>query len=196
MEHPVEGRRSFLAWVVTGLGAVFGAILGVPIVAYLIDPRHRHGAGGDFRVVDGVPLDTGLEPYRPVQGVLRAVRRDGWTLHPNDVVGRVWVVAKGPIPNRPVENDASVLEVFTTICPHLGCSVNLNADPSTGFACPCHGAEFNPDGTRKNPATNPAQRGLDALQWKIEVDPDNPARKRLLVRYQNFKSSIADKVVV
>ncbi len=85
-----------------------------------------------------------------------AVRRDAWTLHPNDVVGRVWVVLKKPaLPAAVAANDATVLNVFTTICPHLGCSVNQNADATTGFTCPCHSAQYNLDGSRKAPATNP-----------------------------------------
>ena len=196
MNHPSSERRSFLAWAVTGLGAVFTAILGAPVIAYVIDPRHRKGSGGAFRVVDGIALDI-LRKDVPTQGVLRAVRRDGWTLHPNDVVGRVWVILKADrVPNRPVANDPHVLEVFTTICPHLGCSVNLNADPATGFTCPCHGAEFDVDGDRKAPQSNPAARNLDALEWKLEADPADPERAVLLVKYENFKSSISTKETI
>jgi Rieske Fe-S protein len=83
--------------------------------------------------------------------------------------------------------------VFTTTCPHLGCSVNLG---NGGFACPCHGAEFNLDGARANDEHNPAQRGMDALEWKIEADPANPSRKLLLVKYLNFKASIQEKEVL
>src|SRR5947209_18770333 len=95
MGHDATDRRSFLAWAVTGLGAILSAVLGVPAIAYLIDPRNRQGAGGSFRAVEMIPL-TDLQQDRPVQGVLRAVRRDAWTLHPNDVVGRVWIVLKKP----------------------------------------------------------------------------------------------------
>jgi Rieske Fe-S protein len=195
MGHDPADRRSFLAWAVFGLGAVFTAILGAPVALYLIDPRNRQGAPGDFRAVDGVrPAD--LRPNQAVQGALRSVRRDAWTLHPNDVIGRVWVVAKRDIPADFVGTNPDLLEVFTTICPHLGCSVNLNAEPPAGFACPCHGATFTLDGRRADPATNPAQRGLDALEWRIDRDPADPARRVLLVKYQSFKSSEAEKIPV
>jgi menaquinol-cytochrome c reductase iron-sulfur subunit len=199
-------RRSFLAWATAGLGALFAAILGAPAVAYVIDPRNRPSAGGDFRAVSGVDL-TALEPNRPVQGVIRSVRRDAWTLHPNDVIGRVWIILKRPI-NDPVGepaggpqrarlpvNDPTLLDVFTTICTHLGCSVNLNGDQAAnpGFTCPCHAAQFALDGAKKS---GPQGRGLDALEWKIEPDPANSDRQLLLVKYQNFKSSVAEKVVL
>lgn len=196
MGHDATDRRSFLAWAVTGLGAVFTAILAAPVIAYFIDPRNRQSAGGSFRVVDMVPL-TDLQQDRPVQGVLRAVRRDAWTLHPNDVVGRVWVVLKRPtLPANVAANDDTVLTVFTTICPHLGCSVNRNADAATGFTCPCHAAQYNLDGSRKDPASNPAPRGMDTLEWRVEADPANPERRVLMVKYQNFKASIAEKEVI
>jgi menaquinol-cytochrome c reductase iron-sulfur subunit len=192
MGHDQPGRRSFLAWAVTGLGALFTAILGAPVVAYLIDPRNRQGAGGDFRVVDTVPLNE-LRKDQPVQGVLRSVRRDAWTLHPNDVIGRVWIVLQQEsIPASFTGTDPALCDVFTTICPHLGCSVNLSA---AGFACPCHGAEFNGNGERLN-EHNPAQRGMDTLTWRIDPDPADANRKILLVKYENFKSSIATKDVV
>jgi Rieske Fe-S protein len=195
-DHEPANRRSFLAWTVTGLGAVFSAILGAPVVAFVIDPRNRQGASGDFRIVDMIPLSE-LEKDKPVQGVLRAVRRDGWTLHPNDVIGRVWIILKKPPPAEfPNGADPTLLDIYTTICPHLGCSVNMNADQvaSSGFTCPCHGAQFNLDGTRKAPASNPAARSMDSLEWEITPDPANPERKVLQVKYLNFKSSIKEPV--
>jgi cytochrome b6-f complex iron-sulfur subunit len=41
-------------------------------------------------------------------------------------------------------------------CPHLGCTVN--ATPQ-GFACPCHGSRFTPDGqVVEGPAVRPMKR--------------------------------------
>src|SRR6516162_8986634 len=90
---PSHPRRSFLAWAVAGLGALFSAVLGAPVVAFVMDPRNRTGPSGDFRAVDGVTVRD-LQPNVPVQGTLRSVRRDAWTLYPNDVIGRVWIILK------------------------------------------------------------------------------------------------------
>jgi Rieske Fe-S protein len=181
-----QHRRSFLTWATHGLGVLFAAILGAPAVAYVVDGLNRKGQGSGFRPVD---LDfetfkkqpaTPQQPYVR-QGVIRSVRRDAWTLHPNDVIGRVWVVKHGP-----GEND---FRVFTTICPHLGCSINVNPD-NKAFTCPCHGARFNcPDGTLAE-GENPAPRGMDELQWKVEADRPNV----LLVEYKNFRQAIHDKI--
>jgi Rieske Fe-S protein len=194
---PVEERRSFLIWVINGLGAIFAVILGFPVVCYLIDPRHRQGAGGAFKVADGVRLDQ-ITSTRPlVQGVIRDVRRDAYTLHPTDVLGRVWVVLQPgkSVPDtvegrRALASGADApLKVFTTICPHLGCSVNPAGE---SFMCPCHSARFDRTGQRLQPEHNPARRGLDELEWK--VDATDPEANRLLVTYVNFKASAAEKV--
>jgi Rieske Fe-S protein len=171
-------RRTFLTRATHALGAVFGLLLGIPAVAYLLDARHRKAAAGDFRTVarfgelrDGVPT----------QFVIRDVRRDAWTLHPDDVIGRVWLVRRG-----------DGLDAFTTICPHLGCSVNFV--PQAGlFICPCHNGTFERDGRRKEDtvAANPAPRGMDRLEWRRDpADPDV-----IQVRYKNFVQGLDRPVV-
>jgi menaquinol-cytochrome c reductase iron-sulfur subunit len=186
---PETSRRCFLSWALFGLGGIFSAILGVPIVCYAIDPRHRKGKQSDFKLVEGIRLDE-LEENKPIQGVIRDTRRDGWILYPNDVVGRVWVILRGPRPANleSQEDKDKYLLVFTTICPHLGCSVNLNSS-GDGFLCPCHKAAFAVDGAKNDADSNPAGRGMDTLEWQI--DPANP--ERIKVRYQNFASSIKEK---
>ena len=166
-----EERRSFLRWAVHGLGALFAAILGIPALAYLADGRNRAAPKRDFRKVEGVNLDA-LPPGQPIQGVIRGVRRDAWNIS-EDVIGRVWVV-KLP---------AGDIKVFTTICPHLGCSINADSPAQNGFTCPCHGGKFRADGSLDTQvAQNPAPRGMDVLEWRRNsTDPTI-----LEVKYQNF----------
>ena len=42
-------------------------------------------------------------------------------------------------------SDASVVAV-TRICTHLGCTVNLPAEPGGTLNCPCHGSRFQANG--------------------------------------------------
>jgi Rieske Fe-S protein len=162
-------RRSFLTWITGALGAVFGLALGIPAVAYLLDARHRKTASGDFKTVARLAdLADGI----PFQAVVRDIRRDAWTLHPNDVIGRVWLVRHG-----------NTVDAFTTICPHLGCSVNYAKDASL-FICPCHNGTFALDGRRKDDTAipNPAPRGMDRLETRPDpADPD-----LVQVKYQTF----------
>lgn len=167
---PGDSRRTFLKMITNALGGLFALALGIPAVAYLIDPRNRAAAQGDFKTVarlSELPLDT------PQQVVIRDVSRDAWTIHPNEVVGRVWLIRR----------DKDKVEAFTTICPHLGCSINFE-DASHLFVCPCHGGTFDFAGHRKELAgqTNPAPRGMDRLECRLSAT--NP--EMVEVKYQNF----------
>ncbi len=195
-EYP---RRSFLGWAIFGLGALFSTLLGAPVACYLLDPLHRQGKESDYKPVEGIRLAE-LPLNEATQGVVRDTRRDGWTLYPNDAVGRVWVIRKGNSPdlstaekietfNNTPEAKNNYLLVFTTICPHLGCSVNRD-ESHHGFTCPCHGATFSVDGIRKGEA-NVAARDMDSLVWQVNTEDPN----RIMVRYQNFRSSDAKKIL-
>ncbi len=49
--------------------------------------------------------------------------------------------------------DEAGLYAISTRCPHLGCTVERQPE---GYACPCHGSRFTPDGQVVNgPATRP-----------------------------------------
>ncbi len=182
-------RRSFLRWCIHGMGALFSVIVGLPAIAYLLDPRNRPPRARGLRPVEGIKISE-LKDDVPKEGVIRNVRQDAWTYHPNDIVGRVWVVKFG--------NGDKDLRIFTTICPHMGCSINASPGQSAPFACPCHGATFKLEGSRAN-AANPAKRGMDLLEnWERIPDPANPDptnRDLLLVEYLNFSKDSAEKIV-
>jgi cytochrome b6-f complex iron-sulfur subunit len=55
---------------------------------------------------------------------------------------------------------------LSTRCTHLSCTVTWN-DQRQRFICPCHGSEFERDGTVLNP---PAPRPLDRFPVTIEAD--------------------------
>ncbi len=171
--HPQESstdRRSFLKRATHGLAALLGALLSLPAVAYLIDPRNRPARDNEFKTVARL---TDLPLGEPQQVVIRDIRRDAWTLHPNDVIGRVWLVRR----------DGNQVDAFSTTCPHLGCSINFEKKEKL-FICPCHGGTFNLAGQRvEKPGTaNPAPRGMDRLA--CQPDPANP--ELIQVKYQSF----------
>jgi Rieske Fe-S protein len=50
----------------------------------------------------------------------------------------------------------AVVTAVDLTCTHLGCTVK---GTTQGFACPCHGSRFGPDGTvRRGPAARPLAR--------------------------------------
>jgi Rieske Fe-S protein len=179
MNHSPDGnpgRRSFLKWATHAMGALFGAVLGFPAVAYLIDARNRPAPAGEFKTVARLgELEIGV----PRKVIVQEVRRDAWTLHPSDVVGQVWLIRR----------DRDRVDAYTTICPHLGCSINFQdgKDPKDRcFLCPCHGGTFHLSGEcvpeQQLGRSNPAPRGMDRLETRL--DPANP--EYLQVKYQNF----------
>jgi menaquinol-cytochrome c reductase iron-sulfur subunit len=167
---PAESRRSFLKIATNALGGLFALVLGIPAVAYLIDARNRAAAQGDFKPVARL---SELPLNQPQQVVIRDVQRDAWTIEPNQVIGRVWLIRRAK----------DKLEAFSTICPHLGCSINFE-EASKLFVCPCHGGIFNENGARQEVAgrVNPPPRGMDKLEWRLS--PTNP--DIVEVKYQTF----------
>lgn len=182
--EPPPHRRSFLKWVTHGLGAMFTVVLGAPVIAYLIDPRNKKAKKGEFQEVAKL---SDLKVGVPQQVSIRDVRTDAWTLHPNDVIGRVWLIRR--------EDDK--VDAYSTICPHLGCSINFIPENHC-FLCPCHNGCFTMEGemrTAPSGANNPAARGMDSLDVQIEKDPENPKDKLIKVKYQKFEQLKEEKIV-
>lgn len=177
------------------LGGLFGVALGVPAASYVIDPRNRPAAPGALRRVARL---SELDVNVPKQAMVRDIRQDAWTLHPNDVLGRVWLIRRDTSDGTGVP----VVEAYTTICPHLGCSINFVADSARPrFVCPCHGGTFHLScervGEEELGRANPAPRGMDSLEVQLEEIPgDKPGEKdyAIAVKYENFIQGRDDKV--
>jgi cytochrome b6-f complex iron-sulfur subunit len=61
-------------------------------------------------------------------------------------------------------HDQQGYHAISLVCPHLGCIVNVTSD---GFACPCHGSRFLPDGSlRSGPASHP----LNSLYVEVNAE--------------------------
>lgn len=181
-EHPtppeLTGRRGFLAWVTYALTSVVAVVLGIPAIAFLIDPRNRKANASDFKDIARL---SELVVGQPKEFVIRETTRDAWTIYPDQIVGRVFLIRD--------QNDS--VKAFTSVCPHLGCSVNFTGSTTgVSFLCPCHGGKFSLDGDKVG--ENPSPRPMDTLE--VRPNPDNPAI--IQVKYQKFKQLEAEKVVV
>jgi Rieske Fe-S protein len=173
---PPPTRRSFLEWGIHGLGALFALVLGVPALAYLIDARNRPARAGAFKPVARL---SDLKIGAPTEAVVAETSTDAWTLYPNDLVGRVWLIRRS----------TTTVDAYTTICPHEGCSVNWVKDAGQ-FKCPCHGGVFDLQG---NKVSGPPPRGMDKLECQLnQDDPDNVL---VLVKYEKFIKNQAAKEV-
>jgi cytochrome b6-f complex iron-sulfur subunit len=59
----------------------------------------------------------------------------------------------------------SGFSALSLVCTHLGCTVEQSAD---GFACPCHGSHYDPNGHVMH---GPAMKPLASL--RVEITKDN-----------------------
>ena len=175
-EAEAPDRRAFLkktAAVAAG-GAVVAAPMGAGL-AVLLDPLRKAGGAAQFHPV--ARLDALPENGAPVRFAVVADSDDAWNHHPQTRIGAVYLKrSKAP------DGSDKVL-ALSTICPHLGCSVDAQADGS--FRCPCHNSTFNPDGSLGHP--NVSARPMDSLETQVRDG-------LILVKYQKFETSTPQKI--
>lgn len=164
---PAPERRSFLG-VVSGLiVAGISTVLGVTIGRFAISPAFSTTDEQEW--ADLGSLDEFAEGKLIKKNVV--VTQDaGWGKFQSQ--RSVWVVRTG-------EN----VNVFSGVCPHLGCSVNARAEK---FICACHNSEWSAEGAM---LTGPTPRGLDTLEFRVED-------QMLKIKYQDFKQGLATKEVL
>ena len=144
-------RREVFLKLGLAFGGFVAAILGVPIVGYVLSPlvrdrKARAGSWLSLGKVDTFPSgETRLATYRNPG----ATAWDGETANI-----ACWV--------RRVDNDT--FQVFATNCAHLGCPVRWFKQSGL-FMCPCHGGAYYADGSR---ASGPPQRGLFEYPYRID----------------------------
>src|SRR5690348_13308211 len=122
-------RRAFLAKVSIGLSALAAAVVGVPVVGFLLGPLLRTTSGtwralgkvDDFTVGTTVRVSF-LDPS-PLAWAGVTARTAAWL-------------------RRKSENE---FVAFAMNCTHLGCPVRWLASADL-FMCPCHGGVYYSDG--------------------------------------------------
>src|SRR5262249_47655440 len=118
-------RRGLLATIAAGLSALLGAALSVPFLAALASPARPSAAparpsGGFLPVISVGDLPRGV----PRRVEVTADDVDAWAREERRVLGAVWLIK--------VRSDE--VKAFSTVCPHLGCSINAAAAGGSGFA--------------------------------------------------------------
>lgn len=181
-------RRNLLKWLSSALGTTSAALIAIPggrFVAGAMRSERR-----DAPSLQRVARLNDLSPGRPTQVAVIGNRRDAWTLYPQEIVGRVWLVRQDD-----ASNDKPRVAAFTAICPHLGCTIQFG---STGreFVCPCHRAAFALDGAPANDAEkgekSHAPRGMDALECRVAQDAAGDWWVE--VAYEKFEPGLTSKV--
>lgn len=147
-EHGLS-RRGFVTGVVSLLGGVIAAIIGIPAIGYLISPALKKQSGDDW-----VPLgqvDT-LPEGVPTLFSFTRTQKVGWERTANTY--GVYVI----------RHTSGNLDVFSNICTHLSCRVTWN-ETDNQFICPCHDGRFAKDGSI---VSGPQPRPLDRFEYQVE----------------------------
>jgi len=145
-------RRGALMKLGMLINAGIVALLGVPIVGYLLSPLRGKAAKSGAWVSLG-PLSQFPE------GQTRLAKFRNPFVSPSD--GQT---ADIPCWVRHITGQG--FQVFAVNCAHLGCPVRWFSQSGL-FMCPCHGGVYYADGSR---ASGPPERGLFTYSHRIESD--------------------------
>jgi len=131
MSEPIN-RREFIKGVTAVVGGLITTVIGIPTVAYLIDPALKESAKEVWVPVgklEDIPIG------KPVPFSFTQVQVNGWERTATSHGG--FVIRKSEDPND--------LLILNSRCTHLGCTVNWK-DEDQAFLCPCHDAKFDVQG--------------------------------------------------
>ena len=128
--QPTPERRRFLSRLSLGLSAAVAAVMGLPVVGFLLSPLARktprvwRPVGPVDRFPIGQTVDVSFEDASPLPWAGVTANTAAWL--------------------RRVDETSFV--AYTVHCTHLGCPVRWV--PHAGlFLCPCHGGVYYADGT-------------------------------------------------
>lgn len=125
-------RRDFIK-VTTGIvGGLIGAAVGLPAIAYLLDPAFKTGAKEAWIPVGKIAdMAIGI----PYQFSFARVQVNGWERTST---------SHGGYALRRSDQPDDIL-VLNSRCTHLGCTVNWKQE-AQAYVCPCHDAKFSKEG--------------------------------------------------
>jgi len=143
-------RRRFLGRISLALSGLAAAVVGIPIVAYLLSPllQPPPNEWRDVGLVENFQIGTTVEVAYDDPSPLPWAGQTARTA--------VWL-------RRRSETDFTA---FGVNCTHLGCPVNWLSDADL-FMCPCHGGVYYGDGTV---AGGPPPRALTRLAVRVTDD--------------------------
>jgi len=145
---PGMSRRNLLLKVGAGLNGIAAALIGVPLLGYVLSTFTRSSPKSWISLgrLDRFPQgETRLAVYR-------------------NPASKPWDGNTAEVPCWVRRVDSETCQVFAINCTHLGCPVRWFQE-SRLFMCPCHGGAFYEDGSH---ASGPPPRGLFEYQTKID----------------------------
>jgi len=147
-------RRGFLTKISVALGGLCAAMLGVPLVGFVVAPLFRKAPDAWIPVGKIDDFEIG-----------RTIRVPFTDPSPLPWAG---ITAKSAAWLRR-ESDAQFI-AFSVNCTHMGCPIRWLADAEL-FMCPCHGGVYYKDGTvAAGPPPNPLVRyAVRVANGQVEI---------------------------
>lgn len=140
-------RRGFLFKLGVALNVLGAALVGVPVIGYILAPARRLGGQTWIKLGSAAKFPEGETRLAIYENPFR-VDWDGASAKV-----ACWV--------RHIQGGR--FQVFAVNCAHLGCPVRWFPQ-SRLFMCPCHGGAYYEDGTH---ASGPPPRGLFEYEYEI-----------------------------
>jgi menaquinol-cytochrome c reductase iron-sulfur subunit len=147
-------RGEFLSLTTVGLGAVIGGVIGVPATAYLLAPVTKE-VSFDPVFLGDVTKFKAEQQFSPTAATYVEDPKN-----PQTSPGLAWVHYTGKS-NADWHAEDAMFVVFSNRCMHLGCPI---AATPQGFACPCHGGQYDFEGRR---TAGPPVRPLNRYDTKV-----------------------------
>jgi Rieske Fe-S protein len=144
---PTSSRRSFLFKLGLALNGLAAALVGIPVLGYVLGPVRRRAAPAWINLGPLGSFPEGQTRLATYENPLRVP----------------WDGATADIPCWVRRIGGEQFQVFAINCTHLGCPVRWFAQ-SRLFMCPCHGGVYYEDGSR---ASGPPPRGLFEYEYEI-----------------------------
>ena len=151
---PKLNRREFTTVVTAFLGTIMGAVVGFPLIGYIISPAIRTKEVDDW--ISLGPLDK-FPVGEPTLFSFTRTKVNGWESTTNNYGIYIY------------RESESKVKVLSNVCTHLSCRVKW-VDANKSYDCPCHDAKFDING---NVIYGPPPRALD--QWageEIQIDEE------------------------
>lgn len=153
MSEPIS-RREFIKGATAIIGGMITAVIGLPTIAYLIDPALKQSAKEAWIPI-GKLADIPIGKPSPFS--FTRVQVNGWERTSTSHGG--FVIRKS--------DDPKDLLILNSRCTHLGCTVNWK-DEANAFLCPCHDAKFDATGKVLG---GPPPRPLDRFaEFRVSAD--------------------------
>ena len=140
----VISRSKFLTGATVGLGGLIGIAVAVPVLGFVLGPSF---AKEDWYWTSLGPVDNAAYKEGTFEPVIFERGKNG------ELDRRVAYVRR---------DGAEEFTIISNVCMHLGCPVQFK---TTGFACPCHGGQYDTEGIR---TAGPPIRPLNRFEYKVD----------------------------